>query len=141
MVYLIRKNNKNIINVNNSFGGFCRDNFVVEQRRIMEEIKKPVTHRDGGEQSLGHVRDDDADEEDDALQPGVVEADRDNEEGDAEHDRDRGDYVNEVRDLLRYRRLARLQTRRESRDASDHRAVARVDHHSQRRPCRQHAYK
>ena len=89
------------------------------------------TDRDGSEQSLGHVGDDDADEEDDGVEPEVqrgrnvrrprrttarrgvepevAEREGDQEEGETEEDGDGGDNVDEVGDLARDRRLDGLE--------------------------------
>ena len=87
------------------------------------------TDRDGREQTLGHVRDNDSNEEDDGVEPIVAEDDRDDEERDAKEDRDARDDVDEVFDLARDRRLADLQSARQVRDATHDGAVAGRDHH------------
>ena len=96
------------------------------------------TYSDGGEQPLGYVGDDDADEEHNGVEPVVLEREREEEEGDAEEHGDRRDDVDEVGDLARDGRLARLERRGEVRDASHHRVVAAVDHHSAAGACAQH---
>ncbi|TNN37712.1 hypothetical protein EYF80_052123 [Liparis tanakae] len=58
------------------------------------------THSDRGQQPLGHIGDDDADEEDDGLQPGVAQDDRQHEEGHAQEDGHSRDDLDEVLDLL-----------------------------------------
>ena len=93
------------------------------------------THGDGGQQSLWDVGDDDADEEDDCVEPVVAEDERYHEERDAEEDRDAGDEVDEVRDLARDRRLRVAQTRRQVRDPTHHRPITRVHHQTTTRAC------
>jgi len=93
-------------------------------------IEAQKSHRNGGQQALGHVGHDDADEEDDGVEPVVVHGERDDEEGEAQEDGDAGDDVDEVGDFARDRRLARLQPRRQVRDAPHHRPVARRHHHA-----------
>ncbi len=85
------------------------------------------------EQSLRHVGDDDPDEEDDRVDPVVLEDHRQEEEADAEEDGDGGDDVDEVLDLARDRRLTRLDRRRQIRYAAHHRVVARADNDPARR--------
>ena len=95
------------------------------------------THCDCSEQSLGHVGDDDADEEDDGVEPGVAQNEGNNEEGHAEEDRDRGDDVDEVCDLACYWRLANLQATSQVGNTTHHCAISSVDHQTSSRACRQ----
>ena len=85
------------------------------------------THSDGGKQSLGHVGHDDADEEDDGLQPGVAQDDGEDEEGDAQEDGHAGDDVDEVLDLSGDGRLAHLKARGQGSDTAHHGLVAGAD--------------
>ena len=85
---------------------------------------------DGGQETFGDVGDDDADEEDDGVQPLVSEQEGDDEESDAEEDGHAGDQVDEVGDLAGDGRLARLKSRSQSCDASHHRVVADADDYS-----------
>ena len=87
-------------------------------------------HGDGGEQTLGHVGHNDADEKDDRVEPVVAEHERDDEERDAEEDGHARDQVNEVRYFARNRRLARVQARREVGYAAHDRAIAGANHHA-----------
>lgn len=57
------------------------------------------TDGDGSEETFGDVGDDDADEEDDRIEPVVAEDEGDDEEGDAEEDGHAGDDVDEVLNL------------------------------------------
>jgi len=50
-----------------------------------------MTDRDGGEQSLGYVSYDDANEEDDGIEPIIAEYESNDEERDAEEDGNGGD--------------------------------------------------
>ena len=68
------------------------------------------TDSDGSKETLGHVGDDDPDEEDDRVQPVVAEDEGDDEEGDSEEDGDTGDDVDEVLDLLGNGGLATLKS-------------------------------
>ena len=85
------------------------------------------THSDGGKQSLGHVGHDDADEEDDGLQPGVAQDDGEDEEGDAQEDGHAGDDVDEVLDLSGDGRLAHLQARSQGGNTTHDGAITSVD--------------
>lgn len=58
------------------------------------------THRNCGQESLRYVGHNDPDEEDDGLQPGVTQDERQDEEGHTEEDGHAGDDVDEVLDLL-----------------------------------------
>ena len=58
------------------------------------------THSDGGQQSLGNISNNDSDEEDDGLQPGVTQDDWQDEERHAEEDGHACDDLDEVLDLL-----------------------------------------
>ena len=49
---------------------------------------------DGGQETFGHVSDDDADQEDDGVQPVVAEDESDDEEADSEEDSDSRDLGN-----------------------------------------------
>jgi len=113
------------------------------------------TDRDGGQESLRDVGDDNADEKDDGVEPEIAEQERDHEERDSEkeqtgalghvtlsrdspqemgrdseEDGDGGDDVDEVGDLAGDRRLDRLEAAGEDRYATHHRTVAGVDHHA-----------
>ena len=68
------------------------------------------TDSDSSKETLGHVGDDDADEEDDRVEPVVAEDEGDDEEGDSEEDGDAGDDVDEVLDLLGDGGLASLKS-------------------------------
>lgn len=85
------------------------------------------TDGDGGEQALGHVGDDDADEEDDGVEPVVAEDEGDDEEGDAKEDGHTGDQVDEVMDLLGDGGLAGVETRGQTGDPAHGRLVAAAD--------------
>ena len=89
-----------------------------------------MTHSDGGEQSLGHVGHDDADEEDDGLQPGVAQDDGQDEEGDAQEDGHAGDDVDEVLNLLGDGGFAGVQARGQGSDAAHGGAVTGADHNT-----------
>lgn len=62
-------------------------------------IKNTQTHSDSSQETFWHVGDNDTDEEDDGLQPGVSKDEGENEEGHAEEDRHASDDVDEVLDL------------------------------------------
>jgi len=88
------------------------------------------TDRDCCQKSLGHIGDNDSDEEDDCVEPEVAENKGDDEERDTEEDGYGSDDVNEVADLTGDRRLDRLQPAGEDRDPAHHRPVARINDHT-----------
>ena len=94
---------------------------------VLSPLTKGPTHSDGSQQSLGHVGHDDADEEDDGLQPAVAQAEGQDEEGHAQEHGHARDQVDEVLDLHVDGRLARGQPRGQRGDAAHHRVVARGD--------------
>ncbi len=100
-------------------------------RNVSKEKKKrlvrSITHGDSGKQALGHVGDNDADEEDDSVEPVVAEDEGDDEEGDTEEDGDAGDDVDEVGNFLGNGRLASLQAGGQAGDAAHDRVVADLD--------------
>ena len=76
-----------------------------QRRKEKSYLRHPLccqseTDSDSSKETLGHVGDDDADEEDDRVQPVVAEDEGDDEEGDAKEDGDAGDDVDEVFNLL-----------------------------------------
>ena len=75
---------------------------------------------DGGEETLGHVGHDDADQEDHGVEPVVAEDEGDDEEGDSEEDGDGGDDVDEVLDLLGNRGLTSLKTGGKTSNSAHH---------------------
>ena len=83
---------------------------------------------DGGEQALGHVGHNDADQEDDGVEPVVVENDSDDEESDAQENGHARDYVDEVGDLAGYGRLARVKAGGQTGDAAHDGAIASANH-------------
>ncbi|TNN24438.1 hypothetical protein EYF80_065436 [Liparis tanakae] len=83
---------------------------------------------DAAAQALGHVGHDDADEEDDGLQPAVAQDDGEDEEADAQEDGHARDEVDEVLDLDVDGRAADFELRRQRGDATHHRPVAGADH-------------
>ena len=68
------------------------------------------TDGDSCKKSFRYIGDDDADEEDDRVEPVVAEDEGDDEEGDAKEDGDAGDDVDEVLDLFGDRGLTSLET-------------------------------
>lgn len=78
------------------------------------------TYSDSSQEPLGHVGHYDADEEDDGLEPGVAQDERQNEEGHAQEDGHAGDELDEVLNLDADGRLADLQLRRQGGDATHH---------------------
>jgi len=87
-----------------------------------------TTHCDSGEKSLGHVSDDDADKEDDGVEPLVAEDERDDEERDSKEHCDGSDDVDEMSDLASYRRLADLEATRQVRNPPHHSPITSVDY-------------
>lgn len=89
-----------------------------------------VSHRDSSQQSLRNIGNNDADEEDDGLQPGVAQNKGQDEERHAQKDGHARDDLNEVLDLPVDGRLTHLQTGRQSRNAAHHCMVTCVDHYA-----------
>ena len=92
------------------------------------------TDGDSCKKSFRYIGDDDADEEDDSVEPVVAEDEGDDEEADAKEDSDGGDDVDEVLDLLGNGGLSTLQTRCESSDSSHDCVVSDVDDHPNASP-------
>ena len=91
------------------------------------------TYSDGGQQPFGHVSHNDADEEDDGLQPRVTQDDGQDEKGDAQEDGHACDDVDEMLDLFGDGGFAGLQARGQSSDATHDRAVSGADNNATRR--------
>ena len=91
-----------------------------------------MTYGDGGEEPLWDVGDDDADEEDDGVQPEVAEDEGDDEERDPEEDGHARDDVDEVGDLLGDGRFPDLQARRQVGDSTHHSLVSSLHHNARR---------
>ena len=91
------------------------------------------TDGDGGEQTFGYVGHDDADQEDDRVQPLVAQRQSDDEERHAQEDGHAGNDVDEVLNFASDRRLARFQTRCQTGDSAHDRVVADVDDDTARR--------
>lgn len=91
---------------------------------------KCLTHSDSSQQSLRDIGNDDADEEDDRLQPGVAQNEGQDEERHAQEDGHARDDLNEVLDLHVDGRLTHLQTGRQSRNAAHHRTITCIDHYA-----------
>ena len=87
------------------------------------------TDGDSCKKSFRYIGDDDADEEDDSVEPVVAQDEGDYEEADAKEDGDGGDDVDEVLDLLGNGGLATLKSRDESSNPAHHCVVSNVDHH------------
>lgn len=86
------------------------------------------THRDCGQQAFGDVGNNDANEEDDGLQPSVAEDEGEDEEGHAQEDGHARDQVDEVLDLLGNRGLSGFKAGGQGGDPPHDRAVTRADH-------------
>lgn len=84
---------------------------------------------DGGQQSLGHFGDDDADGEDEVLQDVAADGEADDEEDDADGDRHHGDGLDELVQLDRQRRLRRVGGNGHVRNARNDGVVARAKDH------------
>ena len=89
--------------------------------------RKRQTDGDSGQKTFRHVGHDDADQEDDSIQPLVAQAQGDDEESDTQKDSHARDDVDEVLDLTSDGRFARLETGSQSSDAAHDRVVADVD--------------
>lgn len=85
------------------------------------------SHSDGGQQSFRHVGHDDANEEDDGLQPTVAQDESQDEEGDSQENSHSRDDMDEVLDLFGDGSFAGLQARGQRGDAAHDGAVAGAD--------------
>ena len=85
------------------------------------------TYSDGGQQPFRHVSHNDADEEDDSLQPAVTQDDGQDEECDSQKDGHTCDDMDEMLDLFGDGGLAGLQAGGQSSDATHDRAVSSAD--------------
>lgn len=99
-----------------------------------DEEPTAITHSNRGQQSLGHVRHDDTNEEDDRLQPGVSQDEGQDEEAHAQEDSHARDDVDEMFNLYVDGRSADFQLRRQRGDASHHGSVTRGYHNATGRP-------
>ena len=110
-----------------------------QRRKEKSYLRHPLccqgeTDGDSCKKSFRYIGDDDADEEDDSVEPVVAEDEGDDEEADAKEDSDGGDDVDEVLDLLGNGGLTTLQTRCESSDSSHDCVVSDVDDHPNASP-------
>merc|ERR1719341_1773209 len=85
---------------------------------------------DGGKKTFGHVGHDDADQEDDGVEPVVAEDEGDDEEGDTEEDSNAGDDVNEVFNLFGDGGLSSFKTRGQTSNPAHDSVVTDVDDHA-----------
>lgn len=90
------------------------------------------TYSDGGQQPFRHVCHNDANEEDDSLQPGVTQDDGQDEKCDTQEDSHTSDNVDEVLDLLSNGGFASLQARGQSSNATHDCAVSGADNNATR---------
>jgi len=91
-----------------------------------------TTHCDSGQQSFGHVGNNDTNEEDDCVKPVIVEDEGNDEEWHAEEDCDGRDDVDEMCYLTCYWGLADLQPTRQVGNTTHHRTITRVDYQTTR---------
>lgn len=85
------------------------------------------TYSDSGQQPLGYISHNDANEEDDGLQPAVAQDDGQDEEGDTQEDGHASDDMDEVLNLLGDGGLPSLKARGEGGDAAHDCAVSGAD--------------
>lgn len=85
------------------------------------------TYSDSGQQPFRHVSHNDADEEDDSLQPGVTQDDGQDEECDAQEDGHTCDDMDKMLDLFGDGGLAGLQAGGQSSNATHDCAVSSAD--------------
>lgn len=126
---MLENNNKKHERVTKRHWNTCRDtntHYIIPTLRKRGESRSP--HSDGGQQSLGHVSDDDADEEDDGLQPAVAQDDWQDEEGDAQEHGHAGDDLDEVLDLLGDGRLSGLQAGGQSGNTAHDGSIPGANH-------------
>lgn len=82
-----------------------------------------TTHSDSGQETLRHVGHDDANEEDDGLQPAVAQDERQHEEGDTQKHSHPCDQLDEMFDLHGYGRPPNFQAWGQSGYAAHHRPI------------------
>merc|ERR1719431_192905 len=85
---------------------------------------------DRGQETLGHIRHNDANEEDDGIQPVVAEDEGNDEKGYSEEDGNSSDYVDEMLNLLGNGSLSTLKSRCQASDPSHDSVVSNHDNHS-----------
>lgn len=85
------------------------------------------TYSDCGQQPFRHVSHNDADKEDDSLQPGVTQDDGQDKKGDTQEDGHTCDDMDEVLNLFGDGGFAGLQARRQSSNATHDCAVSSAD--------------
>ncbi len=95
-------------------------------------FKDLSTYSNGGQQPFRHVSHDDADKEDDSLQPAVTQDDGQDKKRDAQEDSHTCDDMDEVLDLLGNGGFAGFQARGESSNATHDCAVSSADHNATR---------
>lgn len=111
----------------------CLDGFQVLHQAVLlghTLSRQGQAHSDSGEKTLRDVGDDDTDQEDDGIEPVVLEDDRNDEERDAEEDGHAGDDVDEMVDFLGDRGVSGVETRGEVSDTTHYGAVACADYDS-----------
>ena len=86
--------------------------------------------------TFGDVGDDDADEEDDSVEPLVAQRERNDEEGDAEEYGNSGDDVDEMFNFLSDGSLSATQSGSQSSDATHHSVVTDADDHTLAGTCK-----
>ena len=86
----------------------------------------PASYRDSGQQALGHVGYNDADEEDDSLQPGVLKDQRKDEERHAQEHSHTRDDVDKMFNFRSDGSLAPFQPRSQSRNPAHHGSIPGV---------------
>ena len=119
----IRTNGGNAISVGNK-----NDNYY-----HATNTTSMTTHCDSGQQSLGHIGNNNANKEDDGIEPWVAEDESDDEERDAKHHCHSGDDVNEVSYLASYWRLSDVQAACQVSNPTHHRAITSVDYQTSSR--------
>lgn len=95
------------------------------------------THRDGSQESLGHVSHHNGHEEDHGFQESITDKHCNHKEREAEEDGKTGDDVNEVFDLYSDRRLLIANTRRQTGDSANNGSIPSVDNHTGGYTCKE----
>ena len=89
-----------------------------------------ASYRDGGQQTFRHVGYNDPDEEDDGLEPGVLEDQRKDEEGHAQEHGHARDDVDKMFNLRSDGSLAPFQPGSKCSDCAHHGAIPGVHHNT-----------
>lgn len=94
--------------------------------RVGKHHLSPASYRDGGQQTLWHIGYNDADEEDDSLQPGVLKDQRKDEERHAQEHSHTRDDVDKMFNFRSDGSLAPFQPRSQGGNSAHHGSIPGV---------------